>query len=149
LSDGRPGASTAGGIVRPPPFSYRLGDGDPLIMQVRLEPAETTAPERPFYAFLAVDPKSRDDQGRIDQAYFWILTCGPPAAPKPGGVALRPTDHPFPGVVMTDYGCRPADRAALSAIAAASRALPAKQVSGSTYRWISELPPPHSPAPRP
>jgi hypothetical protein len=123
----------------PPPFSYRLGGGEPLLMQVQMKAnGGGGAPERPFYVFVALDPKSRDDQGRIDRAGVWFVKCGLPAAPKPGDMGPRPTEHPFPGVTVTDYGCEPKDRSGLFSTAQASRALPGKETLHAVYRWISE-----------
>jgi hypothetical protein len=138
----RSGPPAGGDDYGRPPFFYRLGVGDPLLMQVQMKAsAGSGEPERPFYVFLALDPKSRDDQGRIDRADVWFVKCGPPAPPKPGDMGPRPTEHPFAGVTMTDYGCAPTDRSGLFSVARASRALPAREAQRAVYRWISERPP--------
>jgi hypothetical protein len=129
--------AAAGGDLKAPPFSYRIGVGDPLLVQVQLQQAGAGDQGRTFYAFAALDPISRDDRGRIDRAEVWLVKCGPPAEPQPGDMGPRPTEHPFSGVTGTEYGCRPTDRSGLVAAARASRTIVAKEV----YRWIDERPP--------
>jgi hypothetical protein len=145
-----PGGYPAGGgeDYGPPPFPYRVGDGAPLLMQVRMQQVGPGDSDRTFYVFLAVDPRSRDDQGRIDRAEIWLVKCGPAAEPRPGDMGPRPTEHPFAGVTATDYGCRPTDRPGLVSAALASRALPAEDVNRAVYRWMGEGPPgPTAPPP--
>ena len=133
--------AVAGGDLKPPPFAYRIGVGDPLLVQVQLERAGGVEASRTFYTFVALDPVSRDATGRIDRAEVWLVKCGPPTEPKPGDMGPRPTEHPFSGVVETDYGCRPTDRAGLLSAALASRTMAAKDASRAVYRWIREQPP--------
>jgi hypothetical protein len=138
------GAAAAGADDFRPPYPYRIGVGDPLLMQLQL--TEVAADERrTVYVLVALDPKSHDDQGRIDAAEVWFAKCGPPAEPRPDDNGPRPTEHPFPGVTMTDYGCTPPDRVGLAAVARASRSLP--NAFRAVYRWMGERAP--TPAPDP
>jgi hypothetical protein len=132
------GAAAAGRDDFRPPYPYRIGVGDPLLMQLQL--TEVVADERhTINVFVALDPKSHDDRGRIDEAEVWFPKCGPAAEPRPDDNGPRPTEHPFPGVTMTDYGCTPTDRAGLFSVARASRSVP--DAYRAVYRWMGERAP--------
>jgi hypothetical protein len=108
--------------------TYRLIDGAPSIIQVRLEggsPLSRQPLTELFY--LAIAPTSHDSQGRIDAADAWPIDCGPPPGPGEWNYGMQDderyvTNHPLQGLKMQDGNCTPAGVAALRSAAAASRA---------------------------
>jgi hypothetical protein len=141
-------ASSPGAADQPPPtlakpqmtIPYILAAGDPRVMQIDVKlPAGVQGPPALFY-FAALKPTARDTDGRVVQAEIWPIQCGPPPPPKPaaangdadvGGV----TDHPLPGLKISDGMCTPTDKAAVLNAAKASRAW-ADQIG--TLRWVRD-----------
>jgi hypothetical protein len=119
---------------------YVLAAGDPRVMQIDMKlPKEVGGPPELFY-FAALKPAAPDASGRIVQAEIWPIQCGPPPPPKPasasgdadqGGI----TDHPLPGLKVTNGMCTPTDKAAVINAAKASRAW-ADQTG--TLRWVRD-----------
>jgi len=122
------GAADAGEPHQHEFTTYLLVAGDPMVMQLAYTNPEV-GPEPGAYVFIAVKPTALDASGRIVAATVWPVLCGPPAPqPKPdapvGPSGFPPsTNHPFAGITLGDAGCIPADKAALSKAAKASRAL--------------------------
>jgi hypothetical protein len=108
--------------------TYRLVDGAPSIIQLRLEGSSPLG-EQTFteLLYLAIAPTSHDGQGRIDAADAWPIDCGPPPGPDEWNYGMQDderyiTNHPLHGLKMQDGNCTPANVAALRSAAVASRA---------------------------
>jgi hypothetical protein len=134
--DGQPPAVTKSPMTIP----YLLAAGDPRVMQVNVKPPAQAGGPPSLFFFAALKPVARDPDGRITQAEVWAIQCGPPPPPKPAASADATdqggiTDHPLPGMKVTDGMCAPTDKAAVRNAATASRAW-ADQIG--TMRWIRD-----------
>ena len=105
-----------------PSPTYLAVPGQPLVLQLRLDPGEKSGELN--YLFLGLAPLKRDASGAITRAELWIVECGPP--PK-GGQAGGSSGHPYvtreplPGMTMTGDNCIPRDRTVLVSAAGLSR----------------------------
>jgi len=144
-----PAASQAADQVDPnEPIAYLLSAGDPPILQ--LGPLSTA---NPIYAYYGFKPVALGADGRVVEADFWTVLCGPPAAPKSSAELARanandpwytppPTDAPFPGIKIDGGGCHAEDRATVVNAARASldiesKVMPGRQPGGLRVRWIA------------
>jgi len=123
-------------------LAFVLAAGDPRILQVKLVGEDEKAVEI-LYFYVGLDPRKLDSQGRIVEYAGWLVQCGPPPpkdAKRPDGQTQYGTLEPFPGIIMDDNlaSCGPADKAALSAAAAASLKLDAKASEGAVSRWVRD-----------
>jgi hypothetical protein len=137
---GGPSGQPAATAKPPMTIPYLLAAGDPRVMQVEVKPPAQAGGPPVLFFFAALKPVARDSDGRITQAEVWAIQCGPPPPPKPaasstdaeqGGI----TDHPLPGMKVSDGMCTPSDKAAVFNAAKASRAW-ADQIG--TMRWVRD-----------
>jgi hypothetical protein len=133
--------------------TYRLVDGQPLLMQSHLsgevfkdprvpEPKDT---DNPVYGwtYAAITPLKTDAAGRITEAQMVQAECGPvpapaPAAPPPPGrpAPAAVTAQPFAGLVIVGANCVAKDLDAVKNALAES----AKLKPPSPIRWIRDTP---------
>lgn len=93
------------------PTSGLIANGSPLIVQTMFEPdtedervgadSPNPEPDRPYW-YLALQPTTQDEAGRVTAFELWSVQCGPePAGAEPGPV----TDRPFPGLTIDEHNC--------------------------------------------
>ncbi|MFI4933093.1 MAG: hypothetical protein ACHP7N_00585 [Caulobacterales bacterium] len=115
------------------PSQYVLVGGRPPVAQLGVQmPPGKNGETLLLYYFLAVDPTLLDDKGRIVEAGFWPVLCGPPAPTPKTAPPLQGSDQPkwnlppatlrpFPGITPGDLGCTPDGKAAVLNAAQPSR----------------------------
>jgi hypothetical protein len=108
---------------------YVLASGDPRVLQVDLHIPEAGLGELGFFYFVAVKPTAFDEDGRITAAQLWPIQCGPPPPPQTNQTANSSdttkgavTEHPLPGLTISNGECTPAGKAAVHNAATPSRA---------------------------
>jgi hypothetical protein len=132
--------------------TYRLVDGQPILMQLHLssdvfkdsrvpEPKDT---DNPIYGwtYAAITPLQTDAAGRITQAEMVDAECGPLPAktdpPPPGGKPspVNVTSRPFAGLTVVGNNCVAKDLDTVKNALAGS----AKLKPPSPMRWIRDDP---------
>jgi hypothetical protein len=124
--------------------SFRLVDGQPILMQLHLhtdlfrdprvpEPKDT---DNPFYGwtFAGVTVVKTDAANRITEAQLAWAACGPP--PDHDGPSASHTNHPFPGLVIVGSNCVAKDLDTVRSALAQS----AKFGPPVSMRWIRDEP---------
>ena len=82
------------------PVSYAVLRGEPLLIQVRLDPSSHEEP--PSYAYAALVATAHAADGSVTGGDIWPLGCGPPPGPGDPNYGLQDeqgsvTNHPLPG----------------------------------------------------
>jgi hypothetical protein len=132
--------------------TYRLIDGQPLLMQLHFSADILTDPripeprdtDNPFYGwtYAAITPLQTDAAGRVVVAQMVQATCGPPRSktdPPPPHSALAPplvTSRPFAGLTVVGNNCVAKDLDTVKNALAQS----AKLGPPSPMRWIRDEP---------
>ena len=110
----------------------------PSVLQMRIGD-----PGKPkLYVFVGLRPVKFDDVGRIIEAQFWHVQCGPPAPPPANAKAqtYRQTKSPLPGLTLKDSGCIAHDPASVIRAARASEGWTQIYGGPSTIRWVRDPP---------